>query len=385
MLARFASRVGRPHALLRGAIRPCATSASEHMAKNAKCEDVTTLPSGLQYKVLRDGPATAPQPTPSSMCEVHYEGKLIDGTVFDSSYKRGSPATFAPYQVIKGWSEALPLMREGAHWELTVPPELGYGSRGAGSQIPGNAVLIFQLELLKVKKPSMLSFLADPVVFAAAGLAAVGLYAGFLYLNGGTGGTSSSPRGPFMLPDEAARPEDPRVYMDIEIGGRPSGKVELQLFASVTPKTAENFRALCTGEKGMGSAGKPLHFAGSAFHRIIPGFMCQGGDFTRGNGTGGESIYGVKFADEFEGGVVRHSQPMLLSMANAGRDTNGSQFFLTTAKTPHLDGKHVVFGRVVAGEHIVRAMERVGSSTGNPSQAVRIAACGEITTAPSRG
>ena len=169
---------------------------------------------------------------------------------------------------------------------------------------------------------------------------------------------------------------NPRVFFDITIGGRPSGRIVFELFADATPKTAENFRALCTGEKGKGKSGKPLHYKGSKFHRIIKQFMCQGGDFTRGNGTGGESIYGEKFADENFG--HQHATPGLLSMANAGPSTNGSQFFITTVATPWLDGKHVVFGKVAEGMDVVKAMEAAGSRTGETSADVLIADCGEL-------
>jgi len=165
-----------------------------------------------------------------------------------------------------------------------------------------------------------------------------------------------------------------RVFLDISIGGRASGKLVVELYSDVVPKTAENFAALCTGERGVGKSGKNLHFKGSKFHRIIPGFMCQGGDFTAGDGTGGESIFGGKFKDEnFR---LKHTGAGILSMANAGPNTNGSQFFLCTAKTEWLDGKHVVFGEVVEGMQLLRKMEAQGQESGKPKAVVRIDDCG---------
>jgi len=166
-----------------------------------------------------------------------------------------------------------------------------------------------------------------------------------------------------------------RVFFDITIGGQAAGRIVFQLY-SETPRTSDNFKCLCTGERGMGKAGKALHYRGCTFHRIIPNFMIQGGDFTRGDGTGGESIYGSKFEDE--NFIKRHTKPGMLSMANAGRNTNGSQFFITTVATPHLDGKHVVFGEVVEGMDVVRAMEAVGSQGGRTSRPVAIADCGQL-------
>ena len=171
---------------------------------------------------------------------------------------------------------------------------------------------------------------------------------------------------------------NPQVFFEMTIGGAAAGRVTFELYADTVPKTAENFRALCTGEKGQGTQGKPLHFKASGFHRVIPGFMCQGGDFTKGNGTGGESIYGAKFADEsFSGKAGKHTGDGCLSMANAGPNTNGSQFFVCTGQTPHLDGKHVVFGKCVSGYDVIKKIEAVGSQSGACSQPVVIADCGQ--------
>ena len=210
-----------------------------------------------------------------------------------------------------------------------------------------------------------------------AAIAAVSVGVMFINPSQSTGTGTGSPLSPAVQTSAKDAEVTHKVYFDVNINDEKAGRITMGLFGKDVPKTVENFRALCTGEKGKGTSGKALHYKQSIFHRVIPDFMLQGGDFTRANGTGGESIYGEKFADEGFG--IIHDVPGVLSMANAGPNTNGSQFFITTVPTAWLNGKHVVFGRVIEGLDIVKAIEARGTSSGKPTAVITIVDCGELT------
>jgi FKBP-type peptidyl-prolyl cis-trans isomerase FklB len=243
MVARWAGSSLVYAALLFGlfAVSSAATTAEgiAHLEKNAKAPGVTVLPSGLQYRVIRPSPTPdGPTPAVNSPCVCHYHGSLIDGTVFDSSVKRGSPITFAPNQVVKGWTEALQLMHEGDKWELTVPSDLAYGARGSPPKIPGGSVLVFELELITVKGASKYSFFgvdfANPqLLFAAAML----VFYGYKTFGAGGGGA----KGPKISLEEAMKsPENPTVYFDMQIGEEDAGRIEMILFKEHFPKTVDS-------------------------------------------------------------------------------------------------------------------------------------------------
>eukprot|EP00542_Grammatophora_oceanica_P008849 CAMPEP_0194038002 /NCGR_PEP_ID=MMETSP0009_2-20130614/10280_1 /TAXON_ID=210454 /ORGANISM="Grammatophora oceanica, Strain CCMP 410" /LENGTH=224 /DNA_ID=CAMNT_0038680355 /DNA_START=140 /DNA_END=814 /DNA_ORIENTATION=+ len=210
------------------------------------------------------------------------------------------------------------------------------------------------------------------VQFAAC-LMVFNILAGVTGLDGGKPGMKQ------MKVEECRSKDHPRVFFDISIGGKKAGRIVMELFETKVPMTAENFRALCTGEKGNGRSGKPRHYKGTKFFAISPGYLAQGGDTTNNDGTGGESIYGIKFEDEWTRGYIPHSEPYLLTSANSGPNKNASQFYLTLDKTPWLNEKNVVFGCVESGKDVVRAMEKVGSKEeGKTSEDVVIVDCGEL-------
>ncbi len=270
-------------ALILGFLSLCAGSTSEglrYLEDNSLKEGVITLSSGLQYRVLSSGNGKHPNLTTTCLC--NYKGQTIDGIEFDSSYSRGTPSSFSPNQVIAGWREALLLMKEGDHWELVIPSELAYGEKNVGSVITSGAVLIFELHFLEIDEKNTETplntfrnwFGGGPPIWMLLTL----YFSYILLFRVGPYIKNSYFPGKVMkkvTPEDAAsRNGNSRVYLDIKIGDASITKrIEFTLFDSIVPKTAENFRELCTGSRGLGQAKKPLHFANSLFHRIIPGFM----------------------------------------------------------------------------------------------------------------
>lgn len=368
-----------------------------YMDKHAKKAGVIVLPSGLQYRVIKSSTLEdAKSPNITSVCHVHYRGTTVKGHEFDSSYKRGNkPTQFKPKGVIRGWAQALKMMKEGDKWEVVIPAELAYGQKSLGEYITPGSVLIFEVELVQVDQetdnPYGLISSWREVPFAFWFFGAYLLYSVFC----GAWGVSKPKFDIKTMKEVEEAPGNKKVFFDVFIGDSGASttstdkddtsvqRIEMLLFNSLCPKTAQNFLSLCIGDRGIGRSGKPLHYSGSSFHRVINDFMAQGGDFTTGDGRGGESIYGTYFADEYENGGVEHSEPYLLSMANRGPNTNGSQFFITFKKVPHLDGKHVVFGKVVKGQDVVDQMNRLGSMSGTPKKSIKIVNCGETEMEPS--
>lgn len=346
------------------------------LEENRQRDEVTETSTGLQYEVLKSGPADGAHPEAQSKIVCHYRGTLLNGSEFDSSHKRGSPATFKPASLVPGFQEALLMMKPGDTWRIWIPSAIGYGSRGAGSAIPPDTAISFELELLEVSPPAEgLAWLWEQAQANPMPIALVCLF-GFQLLQGyfQKGGPSDLKELPIS---EASSEENPKVFLSMKIGDAEPEQVVIELFAKSYPKTAEILG--CESwffDGGEGKSGKKLTFKGNTFHRIIPGFMCQGGDFTNENGTGGEPA--SPDSDEWTNGYITHSKAGMLSMANAGKDTNGSQFFITLAACTHLDGKHVLFGQVTEGLDIVNKMGATGSSNGTPKNKVTIVDCGEV-------
>ena len=308
--------------------------------------------------------------TKGDRVEIHYVGTLeSDGTQFDSSRERGTPLPFTvgQGQMIKGFDDGVLGMKIGENKTLVLPPSMAYGDVS-----PEN--------VLRVPKKDVVDAIgAEECVIGAKLMVGQGMPATIteiteeeIALDANHPLAGQTLKFEVELMDlqrtEVKHNDKFKCFFEIDLDGEPSGRIVMELRGDVAPKTCENFRALCTGEAGFG-------YEGSPFHRVIPGFMCQGGDFTNQNGTGGKSIFGNKFEDE--NFVLKHEGAGTLSMANAGPNTNGSQFFLCTGETQWLDGKHVVFGKVVEGMDVVAAIEAVGSQSGKTSKKVTVRASGE--------
>lgn len=271
---------------------------------------------------------------------------------------RTSPSSLRASSILlspSNHAHRIPLRSPSSTIEHALATNVGTSSGGGGSNYPTSSTIAQNLAM-----------------FAIAGTIGYGAMSLF---QGGSGDNGEEVDGP--IPPSA--PITSRVYLDISIQNQPVGRIVIGLYGSTTPRTVANFETLCRGGTTMktsSNARQPLSYKGSSFHRIIPTFMIQGGDFTNHNGTGGISIYGPRFADE--NFILKHTGPGVLSMANAGPNTNGSQFFICTAKTSHLDNKHVVFGVVESGWGVVKEIESMGSRSGTPAAKVVITDCGVV-------
>ena len=280
----------------------CGTSPAGlmYLKENRKKDGVVTTKSGLQYKVLKEGKEpdffqnlfqNGLVPKLSDTCLVHYTSRTIDGTQLHTTRANNKASTLKPSEVLLGKAEALMMMREGDAWEVTLPSELAYGDMQRGEHIPPGSVLIYHIELLQVQQDMTMGMDKAHMLVAL-------LCGGFFLIFVKASGLWE------VIEDKWYRLVDANVlqgaegnqvvFMDITIDGKDAGRIELELFSKFLPKTCENFRALCTGEKGSSASGTRLHYKGSPFHRIIGDFMCQGGDITAGNGSGGLSIYAHK-------------------------------------------------------------------------------------------
>eukprot|EP00040_Diaphanoeca_grandis_P003149 m.23945 g.23945 ORF g.23945 m.23945 type:complete len:377 (+) comp14421_c0_seq1:209-1339(+) len=356
----------------------CATNATieedriEFLEQYAAKESTISMESGVMYTIVNRGDPTGKSPSVWTPCRIHYTGKLHTGMIFDGTDPERGPKSLTPKHLIPGLSETIPMMKEGDKWEIVIPSELAYGDYEKGA-IPRNSVLVFDMDLLEVgNEPSSLSVYAD-LIFRRYPMAIIfTVFVIYKFIGWFLG--INAPSGPRYNAKILQSVMNPRVFLDIAIGGKHKGTIEIELFPKVVPKTVENFTSLCLGNVVVDK--KRLAYKGSNFHRIIPDFMIQGGDFTKGDGTGGRCVFEKpKFNDEFENGYIVH-EPFAVSMANSGANTNGSQFFITLKTCEHLDGKHVVFGTVVGGKDVVKAIETNGSAVGAPP--VIITKAGEI-------
>eukprot|EP00241_Pyramimonas_parkeae_P006200 CAMPEP_0114251902 /NCGR_PEP_ID=MMETSP0058-20121206/15532_1 /TAXON_ID=36894 /ORGANISM="Pyramimonas parkeae, CCMP726" /LENGTH=388 /DNA_ID=CAMNT_0001365763 /DNA_START=93 /DNA_END=1259 /DNA_ORIENTATION=+ len=301
---------------------------------------------------------------------IHYVGTLPNGTEFDASRPRGQPLAFTvgSGQMIPGMDKGVLGMKVGETKSITASPAEAYGEKSDEAKISETLERVVEaLGKDDVKVGTKVNIGAP---YPATIIEVTDTTVTFDTNHPLAGETLNFEVELMELKRiEVKHKTAFKVFFDIALDGDVAGRVVMELRGDVVPKTCENFRALCTGEMGFG-------FKDCSFHRVIPGFMCQGGDFTNHNGTGGKSIWGEKFADE--NFTLKHTGPGILSMANAGPNTNGSQFFLCTAETAWLDGKHVVFGQVVEGLDVVKTVEGVGSQSGATSKKVTIADCGEL-------